>query len=104
MQAAARKEPAPRETAARASLSTTAYAKIREAIQKGIYSSGNRVLEDELARQMNMSRTPVREALHRLEAEGLLVHEAHRGIVVARLDYQMIMELYSMRDVLEGTA
>jgi DNA-binding GntR family transcriptional regulator len=92
------------ETTQKAPLSITAYRKIREAIQKGRYAPGDRILEDEIARQLEMSRTPVREALHRLEAEGLLVYQARQGIVVARLDYQMIMELYSMRDVLEGTA
>ncbi|MBK3735217.1 FCD domain-containing protein [Azospirillum brasilense] len=92
------------EVTAKAPLSVIAYRKIREAIRKGRYSPGDRVLEDEISRQLEMSRTPVREALHRLEAEGLLVYEARLGMVVARLDYQMIMELYSMRDVLEGTA
>lgn len=92
------------EVTAKVPLSVVAYRKIREAIRTGHYSPGDRILEDEISRQLEMSRTPVREALHRLEAEGLLVYEARQGIVVARLDYQMIMELYSMRDVLEGTA
>ncbi len=51
-----------------------------------------------------MSRTPVREALRRLEAEGLIVHEQRRGLVIAQLDHQMVMELYATRETLEGMA
>jgi DNA-binding GntR family transcriptional regulator len=46
----------------------------------------------------------VREALRQLQAEGLLEQDAQRGMAVARLDHQMMTELYLMRDVLEGTA
>lgn len=88
----------------RESLGNLAYDKLREAIQAGIYKPGRRIREGDVADWLSMSRTPVREALRRLETEGLLVHEPHRGVVIADLDHQMVMELYSMRDVLEGTA
>ena len=60
--------------------------------------------EVELAESIGLSRTPVREALARLESDGLITHDATRGIVVAELDYSMVTELYYMREVLEGTA
>jgi DNA-binding GntR family transcriptional regulator len=90
--------------AAKPSLSNTAYTRIREAIQNGDLMPGDRILEDEIARGLHISRTPVRDALRRLEDEGFLVHQAHRGMTVAKLDYQMVMELFVVRDVLEGAA
>ena len=92
------------EKRARLSLGISAYERLRQAIQSGEYGPGDRVLEDALAERFNISRTPVREALRRLEDEGFLVHESHRGMTVAQLDYQMVMELYSMRYILEGAA
>lgn len=86
------------------SLGIGAYERLRQAIQSGEYRPGDRLLEDAVAERFQMSRTPVREALRRLEDEGLLVHESHRGMTVAQLDYQMVMELYSMRYILEGSA
>jgi DNA-binding GntR family transcriptional regulator len=86
------------------SLSLAAYELIRRAIQSGEYSPGDRVVEDEIAEKLNASRTPVRDAMRRLEAEGFLIHEPHRGMTIARLDHQTIMELYAMWDVLEGAA
>lgn len=86
------------------SLSLAAYEMVRRAIQEGQYAPGDRIFEDEIAKTIGASRTPVRDALHRLEAEGFLTHEAHRGMTIARLDHQMIMELYAMWNVLEGAA
>jgi DNA-binding GntR family transcriptional regulator len=51
-----------------------------------------------------MSRTPVREAIATLEAEGLVSVDGARGRVVTKLDYQSMMELYAVREVLEATA
>lgn len=81
-----------------------AYRYIRRAIQEGRLQPGDRLREIELARQIGLSRTPIREALGRLQAEGLVVHDAARGVVVAELDYSMVTELYYMREVLEGAA
>ena len=96
--------PERKETLAKAKLSLglSAYEQLRQALHSGEYGPGDRIFEDDIAKSLNISRTPVREALRRLEDEGFLVHESHRGITVARLDYQMIMELYAMRYVLEG--
>jgi DNA-binding GntR family transcriptional regulator len=81
-----------------------AYQYIRGAIQSGQLQPGERLREIDLAKQIGLSRTPIREALSRLEAEGLVAHDATRGVVIAELDYSMMTELYYMREVLEGTA
>ncbi len=81
-----------------------AYRQIRSAIQSGRLKPGERLREVELAESIGLSRTPVREALARLVSEGLVIHDASRGIMVAELDYGMVTELYYMREVLEGTA
>ncbi len=77
---------------------------IREAIRTGRYAPGERIRETEVASWLGVSRTPVREALRRLESEGLLGFESWRGVVVAKLDRQQVSELYAMREVLEGAA
>jgi len=80
------------------------YRRLRDAIQEGQFKSGDRVMEIEIADWLKVSRTPVRDALRRLESEGMLQHEPRNGLVVARLDRQAVMELYAMRETLEGTA
>lgn len=81
-----------------------AYELLRAAIATGRLKPGDRVLENELATQLEMSRTPVREAIAALEADGLISMDGALGRVVTRLDYQSIMELYAVREVLEATA
>ena len=80
------------------------YKALRDAIQKGELKPGTRLREVEVAQWLGMSRTPVREALSRLEADGLIVNDPHRGMIVTELDRRMVSELYVMRQVLEGTA
>ena len=77
---------------------------LRDAIRDGRLKPGERVRESDVTTWLNVSRTPVREAFRRLQADGLLVFEAWRGVVVAALDQQQLIELYAMRKVLEGTA
>jgi DNA-binding GntR family transcriptional regulator len=81
-----------------------AYQTMREAIQAGTLKPGTRLREVELAEWLGSSRTPVREALNRLQTEGLVVQEPRRGMIIAELDHSMVSELYFMREVLEGTA
>jgi DNA-binding GntR family transcriptional regulator len=81
-----------------------AYELLREAIATGKLKPGDRVLESELATMLNMSRTPIREAIAALEAEGLVSMDGARGRVVTKLDYQSVMELYAVREVLEAAA
>ena len=86
------------------SSATGAYDLLLEAIESGSLSPGARLREAELAQRFSISRTPVREALKRLETQGLISHEPHHGSVVARIDYGQICELYLMREILEGAA
>ena len=74
------------------------------AILAGKFSGGERVREEEVAELLGVSRTPVREALRRLQAQGLLEPRAGRGLCVVALGPQQVLELYEMREVLEGAA
>ncbi|MGF1651136.1 MAG: GntR family transcriptional regulator [Hyphomicrobiaceae bacterium] len=77
---------------------------IQADILNGRLRPGDRLKEAELAERFGISRTPVREALGRLESRGLLAHEAHRGMVVAHLEPSAVAELYAMREILDGAA
>ena len=80
------------------------HERILDAIDAGDYPPGARLLETELAETFGVSRTPVREALRRLESQGVVTHEARKGAVVASLDYNQLGELYAVREVMEGLA
>lgn len=82
---------------------TDAYELILEAIDTGDYKPGDRLVESELADKFNVSRTPIREALQRLETQSLLTRDG-RSLVVASLDHQQLSELYVVRGELEGLA
>lgn len=86
------------------SSASDAYEKLLAAIEDGSLPPGIRLREAELATQLAISRTPVREALKRLELQGLVTHEPHHGAVVAGLEYGQMTEMYLLREVLEGTA
>ena len=81
-----------------------AYQLIRRAIVEGSYAPGQRLVEQRLAEQHGLSRTPVREALRRLQAEGLVDVERHRGAAVRRLTVDDIADIYELRSRLEGYA
>src|ERR1700722_13582207 len=87
-----------------ASLAELAYKRLYKAIEDKVFQPGMRLVEREVAERLNISRTPVREALRRLEADGLVHIAPPRGIVISHLDHQMISELYVTREALEGTA
>tara|TARA_B110000208_G_scaffold24611_1_gene31685 strand:+ start:1293 stop:1940 length:648 start_codon:yes stop_codon:yes gene_type:complete len=80
-----------------------AYVLILEAIDVGIYKPGSRLVESELAERFGVSRTPIREALQRLETQSLLTRDG-RSLVVASLDHNQMAELYVVRTELEGLA
>jgi DNA-binding GntR family transcriptional regulator len=82
----------------------TAYQAIKQLICTGDFAPGRRLREIEVASLLEMGRTPVREALKRIQDEGLLRHEPGRGLVVATMDQQEVSELYAMREVLESAA
>lgn len=87
-----------------ASRSEIAYQKLKQAIQTGALPPGTRIREVEIAERFSISRTPAREAIRRLESEGLISFVPHQGATVSQLDHQATMELYDLREVLEGTA
>ena len=80
-----------------------AYSVILEAIDFGIYKPGDRLVESELAERLGVSRTPIREALQRLETQSLLERDG-RSLIVASLDHNQMAELYVVRRELEGLA
>lgn len=84
--------------------SELAYRHIREAIRSGRFRPGDRLREVDLATELSLSRTPIRQALAKLEANGLIVNDPIRGLMVTELDFSAINELYYIREVLEGTA
>jgi len=78
-----------------------AYALILEAIDSHIYTPGDRLVESELAERFGVSRTPIREALQRLETQNLLTRDG-RSLIVASLDHTQLSDLYVVRGELEG--
>lgn len=97
-------EQQPAQAAGKGSRGIKAYELLRAAIAAGRLKPGARILEGELSTLFDMSRTPIREAIAALEADGLVTVDGARGRVVTKLDYQSIMELYAVREVLESTA
>ena len=80
-----------------------AYSLILEAIDIGIYKPGDRLVESDLADSFGVSRTPIREALQRLETQSLLTRDG-RSLIVSSLDHSQMAELYTVRAELEGLA
>ena len=85
-------------------LAQQAYARLRDAIETGAIEPGRRLMETQVSLWLQVSRTPVREAMRRLEAEGLLEAGAGGGLCVAAYDAIAVRELYSVREQLEGAA
>jgi len=81
-----------------------AYARVRAAIVENRYPPGHRLVEQRIAEELGLSRTPVREALRMLEAEGLVVSERNRGAMVRPLSSTEVVDLYGLRIRLESYA
>lgn len=79
-------------------------ASLAERIIRGELKPGDRVRQDEVARDFNASHVPVREAFRQLEARGLLVSRARRGVYVSLLDHASLVEITRMRMALEVLA
>lgn len=77
---------------------------LRESIITGGFSPGDQVNEAQVATQLNVSRGPVREALHRLVQEGLLLSRPNRGVFVQELTVRDVAEVYEAREVIECAA
>lgn len=85
-------------------LSENVFRRIQAAIVKGDIAPGSKISEPELARTYGISRGPLREAIHRLEGQRLLVRVPHVGARVVALNAAELIELYEIRESLEGMA
>lgn len=85
-------------------LSETVFRHIQSAIVRGDIAPGSKISEPELARTYGISRGPLREAIHRLEGQKLLVRIPHVGARVVSLSHAELIELYEIRESLEGMA
>jgi DNA-binding GntR family transcriptional regulator len=74
---------------------------LRSAILGGTLAGGTRLVQAELASQLGVSTTPVREALRDMASEGLVVFDPHRGAIVRPLDMEEVREIYELRITLE---
>ncbi len=77
---------------------------LRRAILNGDLASGSRLVQAELAASLEVSTTPVREALRDLSVEGLVRFDPHRGAVVTELDREELREIYEIRELIEPHA
>lgn len=92
-----------KEVDADGSTTDTIYRVLRHGIVHGNLAPGERLRSDALAAELRVSRTPVREALRKLEAEGLVAH-AGSGLIVRTFSEQDLTELFYVREALEGMA
>ena len=81
-----------------------AYTYLQQALRVGRYKPGDRLIPEEIAAEIGMSRMPVREAFRRLAADGLVTLRPNRGCVVAGLTLDELNETFEIRSVLEGLA
>ena len=80
------------------------YAVLKQRILDGVLAPGQRLVETELARDLDISRTPVREAIQRLIVDGFIERSGNRGVIVIELTPEEIEDLYVTRAMLEGLA
>ncbi len=95
---------APITTEAVVSVNDMVTRTLREAILQAKFRPGERLLQDHLAEELRVSRQPVREALRRLESEGLLIRMPGRSVMVREYSEQEIRENYHLRELLEAEA
>jgi DNA-binding GntR family transcriptional regulator len=86
------------------SLAEIACDEIRRAIREGRIATGAHLTEVDLASWLGMSRTPIREAMRRLQSEGLLLNQPFRGALVMRLDTDDMRQMFAVRELLEPAA
>ncbi len=81
-----------------------AYIFVREQILSGAYAAGQKVNPNDVAKELGISRMPVREALRQLDSEGLVTIRPNRGAEVTALSAADVLEIFEIRSVLEGLA
>ncbi|RMF16471.1 MAG: GntR family transcriptional regulator [Gammaproteobacteria bacterium] len=84
--------------------SDVAFEQIQTAIVRGELPAGQKISEAELCSRFGIGRGPVREAIRRLEGRGLVVRRPHAGASIVNLTYERLIELYQVREALEGMA
>lgn len=92
------------ETKSKLPASVIVYEKIKSNILNNELKPGVKLVESNLAQNLNVSRTPVREALRQLEQDGLVTYEPQKGSTVSHVSITNAHELYEVREVLEGLA
>ena len=80
-------------------LADEAYERLVDALVQGRVGPGDRLIQDRLAEDLDVSRTPVRDALLRLKEEGVIEPAGRRGYIVRRLSDRDVRDLYGARDV-----
>ena len=85
-------------------LADEAYTQVRAMIMDGEIGPGELIREGDMSTRLGMSRTPLREALHRLQAEKVVVVVPYKGYLVADLSEDELENIYNVREVLEGFA
>ena len=88
----------------RSNLAAAAYDALLDALASGSLRPGDRLIMDRIAAELGISRTPVRDALQRLEQEGMIVTAERRGYVVRSMTAREVEELYQAREAVEGYA
>jgi len=88
----------------RQSISEDLILYIKQQIASGQLNPGDRIVETKLAQELGISQTPVREAIRRLQGEGIITVVPNKGPMVCTLDKKDVFEIYSIRSMLEGLA
>lgn len=88
----------------RDNLATEIADTVRQLVADGALASGTRIVEGELAERLGVSRTPLREALRRLEGDGFVENKARRGFFVQEMNEALIRQLYGVRSILDPGA
>lgn len=89
------------QPAERIPLPETVYRQLKRAIANGVFRPGEMLRQEDLAQRLGVSRAPLREALPRLEAEGIVVLNPRRGYSVVSLDPEEIREIFELRALIE---
>ena len=88
----------------KANLNSQVFDILKEMIADQRFNPESYINVEQLTHELGVSRTPIWEAIRRLEQEGIVVHTPHKGVKVRELTREMALELYMVREVLEGLA